>query len=374
MSGLYIHIPFCRSKCIYCDFYSVLDVSKMRDYVDAVCIELDKRIGELSEPIETVYMGGGTPSVLPAPLRRRIIEAISKYIDITSLKEFTVEANPDDVNSRFLDEILSEGINRVSIGIQTFNPSSLKFMNRRHTVECSRDVLSLLNSYGINYSADLIYGIPTESFSDWVTSLNELLSYQPPHLSAYLLSFEEGTRLNAMRIGGKIAELPDDRLIQQYSFLIEQCRHAGYEHYEISNFALKGFHAKHNSSYWNGVPYLGLGPGAHSFDGSVRRFNPSNLKNYIMNLTDGKEVCVIEEETENNRLNDLIITSLRTSQGLDMNVLAARFGLKYYDAVMRDAAPLVATGKLELNSDGNLVIPEAEWLVSDDIMRRLIQL
>lgn len=374
MAGLYIHIPFCRSKCIYCDFFSTPSAVWIDEYIDALNSEFELRRNELKEPVRTIYIGGGTPSILSPQQRHRLIGFILKRVNLADVIEFTIEANPEDLCQDFIDEVRAVGINRVSIGVQTFNAESLKFINRRHSAEKSIGALELLRDSGLNYSADLIYGIPTDSFEDWERSLCKMLSFSPPHISAYLLSFEPGTRLDAMRIAGKVKEIDDTEAQRRYSYLISQCREAGYEHYEISNFALPGCHAVHNSSYWEFRPYLGLGVSAHSFDGSVRRYNPSNIKNYIDVIGSGKSFAVIDDETELNRFNDIIITSLRTSGGLPIDDISAHFGEEIVDGLIRDAKPLLDSGDLIISGNTHrMVIPEERWLMSDAILRQLIQ-
>lgn len=374
MAGLYIHIPFCRSKCIYCDFFSTPSAVWTDEYIDALNAEFELRQNELNEPVRTIYIGGGTPSILSPQQRHRLIDFILNRVNLADVIEFTIEANPEDLNQAFINEVRAAGINRVSIGVQTFNAESLKFINRRHSAERSVGALELLRDSGLNYSADLIYGIPTDSFEDWEKSLCKMLSFRPPHISAYLLSFEPGTRLDAMRITGKVKEIDDTEAQRRYSYLISRCRDAGYEHYEISNFALPGCHAVHNSSYWEFRPYLGLGVSAHSFDGSVRRYNPSDIRKYIDVIGSGKSFAVIEDETELNRFNDMIITALRTSRGLSVDDISTRFGEEIVDEFIRDAKPLLDSGDLIISGDTcRMVIPEERWLMSDAILRQLIQ-
>ena len=377
MSGLYIHIPFCASKCSYCDFYSMplKDGSVARQYLDAAIKEFRLRRDELTEPVKTIYIGGGTPSQLPAPALAGFIENLAEdpLVDIDKLDEFTIEANPEDITSEWVETIAKSGIDRVSIGIQSFNDNELKTVNRRHNAQKAVDAISLIRSAGISeISGDLIYGLPGQTIATWNDSLDRMLELKLPHISAYSLSYEPGTRLSAMLQAGKIEPTAEDLFIEMYETLIQRLGEAGYEHYEISNFALPGHRAKHNCGYWEFTPYLGIGPGAHSFDGKNRRNNPPSLKKYIETLSEMKTACVVESEDTSDLINDYIITALRKSEGIDFIKMEKALGNGPVEAIKKQARKFVASGQLIADS-GTLRFTEKSWLVSDMILCDLLQ-
>ena len=364
MAGLYIHIPYCHSKCAYCDFYSTPNIKSIEQYVDALLCEIELRINEIDTPVSTIYIGGGTPSILPTYLLNKIIDVISSYVNISDLEEFTIEANPEDVTEQWVKGIMRLGINRVSMGIQSFNNDELMTINRRHTAEVALTAIQILQKNGIRrISGDLIYGLPGQDLDSWKKSLNTLLSLGLPHFSSYLLSYEPGTGLYARLMAGKVEEASEELANEMYQYLITEARKYGYNHYEISNFALSGCEAIHNTNYWRDLPYLGIGVSAHSFDGKNRKMNPSNIKNYITQLQQGNCVFEIEEEDDDARHNDYIIVSLRTAQGIDLNHYQSRYK---YD-ILTIAKPHIEAGRMVL-TDTHLAIAEDSMLVSDRIM------
>lgn len=371
MAGIYIHIPYCHSKCAYCDFYSMPRTEHFEQYVTALIDEWHSRINEISEPIETIYIGGGTPSILPPATLDRLIRALP----LDNVTEFTIEANPEDVTKEFSDYIARQTpINRVSMGIQSFVDDELKLIGRRHSADEAIKAIERLKQSGIgNISGDLIYGLPLQNIATWQHSLDTLLSLNLTHISCYLLSYEQGTRLYAMRLKGNITEASESEAVAYYDFLCRTCAARGYEHYEISNFAQTGYRSKHNSGYWSGVPYIGLGTAAHSFDGLVRRYNPSNIKEYIAHKhTPEKPFFVIDEENESQRFNDFILTSLRTSRGMDLDVCERTFGTKRIEELLSSAARHIKSGNMQL-SGRQLSISENMWLISDSIIIDLIE-
>ncbi|WP_295732282.1 radical SAM family heme chaperone HemW [uncultured Muribaculum sp.] len=369
MSGIYIHIPFCHSKCAYCDFFSIPEKKSREGFADAVSKEWDMRRHELSDSeITTIYVGGGTPSILtPGEL-----EAIVSPIPKSSLSEFTVEANPEDVTAHWVSSMRSLGVDRISIGVQSLNDRELAAVGRRHTAAEALDAIETILRGGIsNISADLIYGLPGQTIDTWRDSLERLLQRGITHLSAYALSYEQGTRLYAMLMTGKIKEIPQEVSEQMYDMLCKYTTRRGFTHYEISNFALPGKHSRHNSSYWDYTPYLGLGPGAHSFDGEMRRVNPPGVAAYIAAINSGKTFYTVEEETTTDRINDLIITSLRTSHGLNQEAVEKIGGSKSLSELRKNADPFISSGRL-LCTDSTMRIPEKYWLISDAILRDLL--
>lgn len=364
MAGLYVHIPFCRSKCAYCDFYSSPKTEQLQQIVDAIGEEWQLRKSELSEPLQTIYIGGGTPSLLSADMFARLAERLPLA---PGVEEFTIEANPDDVTASIVAAWRRAGVGRVSMGIQSFDDEQLRAVGRRHTAQQAIEAVDVLRNGGIdNISLDLIYGLPGQTLRSWQYSLDKLLSLRPQHFSAYMLSYELGTRLYAQLITGKVVEADDELIEQMYDYLCAAARAAGYDHYEISNFALPGHRAVHNSNYWRFMPYVGLGPSAHSFDGNVRRINPSNIKQYLQTLAAHKIAAEVEDETAVNRLNDMIMVGLRTVDGLDLGNLPNDEREPFTER-MKQLPPdhIVVEGE-------RVYIPEHRYLVSDAIIRTLL--
>ncbi|MDE7376821.1 MAG: radical SAM family heme chaperone HemW [Muribaculaceae bacterium] len=362
MPGLYIHTPFCHSKCAYCDFYSmpIPDGMAMR-YAHAVARELEMR-ADAYPPFSTLYLGGGTPSILP-------IDALATMMPAVPDGEVTIEVNPEDVTLDKARAWLDLGINRASMGVQSLDDGELAIIGRCHSAAQAIKAYEMLRSAGFaNVSLDLIYGLPGQSLESWERSLSTLLALHPEHLSAYMLSFEPRTRLSAMLRAGKVKEADEETLEQMYAVLRRASAEAGFEHYEISNFALPGRRARHNSSYWTGEPYLGLGPGAHSFDGKDRWFNPSNLRGYLDRIESGIPAAEIDPEDDDSRFNDRVMTALRTADGLDLATVPP----KRLKRLLRDAAPYQSSGHLILD-DNRLRIPPYSWLISDTIISDLFQ-
>lgn len=369
MVGLYIHIPFCESKCIYCDFYSMANNNHLIDkYINALLVEAVLRKNELnSETLTTVYLGGGTPSLLSITQLSKIVNGLKKVFDFSEVEEFTIEVNPDDVTAYYIQQAKSLGINRVSMGVQSFNDVDLRFINRRHTAKQATDAIHIIKKAGIdNISIDLIYGIPGQNIEIWKNNVDTAISLSVQHISAYTLMYEEGTCLTVMRSLGKITEVDDDVVTAMYDFLVAQLKSNGYTHYEISNFALPGLHSRHNSSYWNLTPYLGLGVAAHSFDGTVRRFNPSNLKKYLDALGEGNLCVEVEKITKAEKYDEYVMLRLRTADGIEADELVHRFGEEYYQFFIEKAKSLVSEGSL-INENGRYYIPENHIMISDNI-------
>lgn len=366
MAGIYVHIPLCAAKCAYCDFYSVPRGRISPDaLVDALINEFSLRRHELGdEPVTTIYIGGGTPSSLSPQLLTSLLDSFQEY----SPEECTVEVNPEDVTAGYVTSLADAGINRVSMGVQSLVDSELTFIGRRHSAHDAIEAVRIIKDNGINnLSLDLIYGMPGQTIDTWRRSLETLLGLHPQHISAYLLSYEPGTKLTAMLNAGKIAETSDETIERMYSTLCRLTSDAGYDHYEISNFSQPGRHSRHNSSYWDGTAYLGLGPGAHSFTLGTRRHNPSDIKQYIE--LRGSGITVDEPENDSERFNDFIITSLRTAGGLSL-AKAAEFGRA--EKVIETARPHLCSG-IMLRSGDRLRIAESSWLMADSIMRDFIE-
>ncbi|MEG1580333.1 MAG: radical SAM family heme chaperone HemW [Bacteroidaceae bacterium] len=378
MAGLYIHIPFCKRRCIYCDFYSTtLGVEVRQLYVNALCNELKQRCDYLAgESLATIYIGGGTPSQLSIAELKQLFRAIDATYRVNSNAEITMEANPDDLSEEYVTALRSLPINRLSIGVQTFREDYLQILNRRHTGKQALEAVKRCYKAGFqNISMDLIYGLPGQSLVDWQADLVAALSLPICHLSAYALIYEEGTVLWNLREQQKVAETDEDLSLQMFNYLIDETHRAQFEHYEISNFALSGKYSRHNSSYWDGTFYLGCGPSAHSYNGISRQWNTPDVHAYIKGQ--GNVVAAglfeLEQLREVTRFNDLIITSLRTARGLNLAQLETSFGDKYVSYVLRSAQPYIQAGTVELDEvKKTLRIMRSGIFVSDEIMSDLL--
>lgn len=368
--GLYIHVPFCQSRCLYCDFFSTtLSHEWKLRYVDAVLREMRSRRDELDVArVPSLYIGGGTPSQLTAPMLARILEEATALFPLTTDAEVTVEANPDDVTEEWLEGLRATGVNRISMGVQTFSDSILSFLRRRHTSAQAIKAVELCRSYGYeNISLDLIYGLPGQTMQIWQEDVRRVLSLGVPHLSAYSLSYEDGTPLTRMLENGEVEETSDDLSWQMYQFLMDETAAAGMQHYEISNFCKPGMHSRHNSSYWQSTPYLGFGPGAHSFDGAlIRRSNDADLKGYVASHGDAPHH--IEKLTSDERYDELVMTRLRTCNGLPLSLLSEEE--KAYCLKMSEAH--LQNGRLRLE-DGILKLTREGIFVSNDVISDLMR-
>ena len=405
MAGIYIHVPFCQSRCAYCDFYSTTLLAHREAYVDAVCRELQHRLPELKgEAVKTIYFGGGTPSTLtieelrriliasPLPLPRRGDSDLPEGFNTSEANwmirpstvtppweglgeatELTLEANPDDLTEEYVKGLRTLPINRVSLGIQSFHDRTLRLVGRRHTAQEAIEAVHRLQRHGLtNISIDLIYGLPGETIDDWVYSLDQAIALGVKHISAYHLTYEEGTRLWRMQEQGLVSSIDEEQSVRSFELLRAKFLAAGYEHYEISNFALPGYHSRHNSSYWQGIPYIGIGPGAHSYDGCNRRWNLSSLADYIATPEDEDVPYEMEHLTIDERYDERIITELRTAQGINLNKLRNDFGERYHTHCLHCATPYIHRGQLIHTADGYLHLTPDSIFVSDAVMRDLL--
>ena len=385
MAGIYIHIPFCESRCIYCDFYSTTSLKWKDDYVDALCKEMELRpaIQALGDnyPIETIYLGGGTPSQLSDGHLQQIFTKLKEtYGDLFSKNmEITMECNPDDVTPDFCKTLGKLPVNRVSMGAQTFSDQRLQFLRRRHNTTEVKEAVSLLRKTGIeNISIDLMFGFPKENIEDWKYDILQALQLGVEHISAYSLMYEEGTPLYKMLEQGKIEEIDEELSRNMYDTLIDMLTISGYEHYEISNFAKPGYCSRHNSSYWNETPYIGLGAAAHSYRRAsnqsgkmevTRSWNINNIQQYINSIHQG----ILPSEKENldltTRYNDLITTALRTSNGIDLKKTEKEFGKSYLEKLLHEANSKIQRGLMKIdNKNYRLSLTREGIYISDDIM------
>lgn len=373
MAGLYIHVPFCTKRCLYCDFFSNTEMKYKEPYVTALIREMELRKGYLGkEPLETIYFGGGTPSQLPARDFERIFDAITRLFDIGPSPEITLEANPDDMTAEYVKQISTLPFNRISMGVQSFKEEDLRFLNRRHDRQQALRAVELCKENGLsNISIDLIYGLPGQTLQDWEANLDMAIRLDIPHISAYHLIYEEGTALYKLMKAGKISPVEEDISVALFSTLIERLTANGYLHYEISNFARPGMFSRHNSSYWTGSSYLGIGPSAHSYNGEARQWNVASLPAYLQAIEKGTPDVEIETLDINTRYNDFIITGLRTMWGVKYDDIQQQFGKEKLIYCQKQAAPYLKQGLL-IEKDGTLTLSKEGIFVSDGIMSDLL--
>ncbi|WP_306571002.1 radical SAM family heme chaperone HemW [Hoylesella nanceiensis] len=378
MAGLYLHVPFCSSKCSYCAFYSVTNNQLKQDYIEAVCKELYLRKhffqdihlknNQFDPVVNTVYFGGGTPSCLDESNFEKIFNAIYDCFG-SSFEEVTIECNPDDITLPYA-KTLKKYANRISLGIQTFNNDQLKLINRRHNAEEAINAVNIIKEVGIsNISIDLIFGFPKETLADWLFDINQAIKLDVQHVSAYSLMFEEGTKLYHLLQKEEIEQISEDLSVEMYDVLIDKLSEAGLVQYEISNFAKPGFESRHNSSYWNETPYLGVGPSAHSYNLSTRSWNVSNVSQYVKSISKG--ILPLEEEQidEITRYNDLITTALRTKEGIYLNALQE----DYAQYLLEQSSEFIKEGTMIKTSDNRLALTRKGYYISDAIMAELIK-
>ena len=362
MTGIYIHIPFCGSRCVYCGFYSTTALDKRQRYVEALISEIAMRPSP--DTVATIYLGGGTPSQLTLAQLRQLFDALNIYNKVSPTAEVTIEVNPDDVTPEFAEGLRSLPVNRVSMGVQTFSDERLTFLHRRHTASQVPEAVRLLRQAGIaNISIDLMYGFPDESLSDWTYDISQAVALRVEHLSAYSLMIEEGTSLHSMHL----EPIDEDTERQMYETLIDHLSAAGFEHYEISNFAQPGFRSRHNSSYWTGIPYIGLGAAAHSYDIQSRSWNVADITRYIEAMERGERPFESEQLDDDTRYNDLVPVALRTKEGLNLASLSE----KYRSYCLKCVRPYLTNGLLSLNAT-HLHLTRQGLFVSDMIMSDMI--
>lgn len=374
-SGLYIHVPFCKSRCIYCGFYSTVGTRLRQDYVDALCEEIRLR-GPL-RPI-TVYIGGGTPSQLSFAQLEQLFRCMDEVYGAAWQHpdghpiEITMECNPDDVTEGFTAHLSTLPVNRVSLGIQTFNNERLRFLRRRHTASEAMEAVRRLRGAGFrNISIDLMFGFPDETLDEWMEDIEQALSLHVDHLSAYSLMYEEGTPLHQLLVKRQVSEIEEELYIRMYDVLVDRLKTHGYHHYEISNFAHEGMHSRHNSLYWDDVPYVGLGASAHSYDGQRRQWNVADVRQYITSISQGKIPSEYETIDLQTHYNDMITTRLRTCTGIDIEDMRRTFGDHLYHYLLQNADTMVREGYLKME-EGRLRLTLAGIHVSDMVMSELI--
>ena len=382
MAGLYIHIPFCASRCIYCGFYSTTAVASQDRYTDALCQEMQMQKDYLLKALDatphmelsTIYLGGGTPSQLSGENLEKLFDTIynkvyQDQLPVSPTAEVTIECNPDDITPQFASILSSLPVNRVSMGVQTFSDERLKFLRRRHSAREVDQAIGRLRQAGVgNISIDLMFGFPQETMADWRIDLQQALSLEVEHISAYSLMYEEGTALYRLQQEKRVRETDEETSLAMYNLLIDELTAHGFEHYEISNFARPGFCSRHNSSYWQAVSYLGLGASAHSYNGYSRQWNVADIRQYIEAIERGVLSAEIETLDADTRYNDRIATALRTREGIDLSVLE----MPYQTYLKELATPHIQRGHLVLK-DGCLSLSRSGIFISNSIMADLMK-
>ncbi len=373
MAGIYIHIPFCRQKCYYCDFYKTTNSSRTQNFLSVLEKEAEQRKDYLnSEVVNTVYFGGGTPSVLKGEEITGILKALNRIYKLAPDAEITFEANPDDLTITYLQLLKGAGINRLSIGIQSFNDEHLKKMNRRHNAAQAMEAVENAHKAGFsNLSADLIYGLPGLTSQQWRNDLKQMFGLAVVHLSAYHLTYHQGTPFYTWLKKGTLNELPEGDSVEQFNILLDEAADAGFEQYEISNFARNQCYSAHNKAYWFGEKYLGLGPSAHSFNGNSRRWNVAHLESYINGVEQNKSFFEEEQLSGKDKFNEFILTRIRTRWGISVTEIKDRFGNQAAERVQKTAERYVASDKMKKLA-GNYILTREGLFVSDDLMTGFI--
>lgn len=366
---IYLHIPFCKQKCSYCNFHFSTSFSLKDEMLSAIKKEIQLRHNELeNKTLKSLYFGGGTPSVLSVDEIKSLIDEIQKYFSFDENIEITLESNPDDLNKNFLKELSQTEINRLSIGTQSFFDEDLKLMNRAHNASEAESSIKRAQDFGlVNISVDLIYGSPTSNFEIWKDNLSKTIELQVPHVSSYALTVEPKTALEKWIENGKIRSPEETEQNQEFYYMKDFLKDNGFDHYEISNFGKPGFHSKHNSAYWKSEPYLGIGPSAHSYNGHLERsWNIANNPIYIKNLN--QNILPKEKEilTEKDRFNEMIMIGLRTIWGVDLNRINQNFSSEVIDYLNQETKSKIESGILEIENN-YLKIPEKHWFLADGI-------
>jgi oxygen-independent coproporphyrinogen-3 oxidase len=373
MAGLYIHIPFCRQACRYCDFFFSVSLRYVDTLVSSLVKELEIRARELPDaPLETLYLGGGTPSVLSENHLGEILKAVHERFTFMEGSEWTIECNPDDLSPAFLSQLKKLGFNRLSIGIQSFHQRDLELMRRSHTASQAEQCVREAASAGFqNITVDLIYGIPEQSQKEWEHNIHKALSLPLSHISAYHLTFEPGTVFNHWRKKGRLLPVHEEESLMQYKTLRKRLLESGFEHYEISNFARPNRRSAHNLMYWSGKPYLGLGPSAHSYDGTRRSWNVSSLKTYLEGVASNIPPRETEKMNSEEQYHDYLITSLRTKWGVDPLYIKETFGAELSNRFHINSQPFLEKGSMHIREEDHVAIHPDHWLIADHILREL---
>lgn len=371
MAGIYIHIPFCKQACYYCDFHFSTSIKRKKELISSICVEIQLRKNELSNSIKTIYFGGGTPSLLEVDEINLIINEVYKNFKVDKEIEITLEANPDDLTEDKLKQLAKTRINRLSIGVQSFYEEDLKLMNRAHSANEAEECLKLAKSYFKNLSIDLIYGIPGLNDNRWKANLEKAISFGIPHISSYALTVEPKTALKKLIEVGKIPPVNESESHRQYLILLDMMKKNGFVNYEFSNFGKEGYFSQNNTAYWQGKTYLGVGPSAHSYDGKKRSWNINNNIKYINSIL--KKELPIERETLSNtdRYNEYLMTGLRTMWGVSLTKVKQDFGESFENYLLKQAQKSLEEGLLKIDNDDTLIITEKGKFLSDGIASNL---
>ncbi|WP_111706393.1 radical SAM family heme chaperone HemW [Lutibacter citreus] len=350
MAGIYIHIPFCKQACYYCDFHFSTSLKRKEEVLNAISKELKLRQEELkNQVIETIYFGGGTPSLLTKGDIESLFEVIYNNYTVVESPEITLEANPDDLSLEKIIELSESPINRLSIGIQSFFNDDLKFMNRAHNASEAKNCLKDALKYFENITIDLIYGVPNMSNKKWLNNLNQAFELGIPHISSYALTVEEKTALHSFIKKGKVAPLDENLALEHFNILVEETKKKGFVQYEVSNFGKSNFFSKHNTSYWLGENYLGIGPSAHSYNGVERSWNISNNAKYVMSLNENKLPLKVEILSIEDKFNETVMTGLRTVWGVNLNKIKLNFGDIMLNQFIKNIQPFLKRELLIFN-------------------------
>tara|TARA_B110000977_G_scaffold103732_1_gene135506 strand:+ start:1050 stop:2180 length:1131 start_codon:yes stop_codon:yes gene_type:complete len=362
MSGIYIHIPFCKQACHYCDFHFSTSLKKKTDLVAAICKELLLRKNEIKGEIKTIYFGGGTPSLLTLEELEKIIDVVTSTFSVSEDPEITLEANPDDLTKDIILQLSKSQINRLSIGVQSFFEEDLKLMNRAHNASEAMSSIKEAARYFDNISIDLIYGIPGMTKERWQENLKTALSLNVPHLSCYALTVEPKTALEAFIKKGIVPPVEDDVAEEHYHLLVAATEAAGYENYEFSNFSIEGYHSQNNTAYWQGKSYLGIGPSAHSYDGDTRSWNVSNNTKYIKDIEAGSLPIEREVLSKKDKFNEYVMTGLRTKWGVSLEKIENDFGKVFHDYLVDQAEEPLSNKLLILENNALKVSKKGKFL------------
>jgi len=364
MSAIYFHVPFCKQACHYCNFHFSTSLKYRQEMISALKEEIDLRVKELPKvPLDSIYFGGGTPSLLDPEEIDQLLNAAREKFEFSPAIEITLEMNPDDYVNGYFEAIKAIGVNRLSVGVQSFYEEELKQMNRAHNAQEARTVLEAVKKHFDNFSLDLIYGMPGSNLARWQKNIDIALSYSPPHISSYALTVEERTALAYQVEQGQVQLLPEEMVAQQFDLLVERLGEAGFEHYELSNFGLPQYHSVNNSAYWQGKPYLGIGPSAHSFYTNQRSWNIANNQKYIAGIKAKKPMIEREVLSKIDQYNEFIMTGLRTHKGVALQEIKTKFGTKFAQLFEAQVQKHLTHQHLYWDGDTVKVAQRAKFLV-----------
>ncbi len=374
-AAIYIHIPFCKQACYYCDFHFSTTLSRKNEMIEALVIELKLRKDELkNQTIETIYFGGGTPSVLSIEEIQLLIDTIYSNFTIIEFPEITLEANPDDLTNSKISELANSPINRLSIGIQSFFDEDLELMNRAHNSKEAKECLTQATQHFDNITVDLIYGIPNMSNKRWIKNLQQVFDFGINHISSYALTVEPKTALATFIRQGKYPNVSEELALEHFNILVAETEKQGFVHYEISNFGKPDYFSKHNTSYWFGKSYLGIGPSAHSFNGKERSWNVSNNIKYIKGIQAGKIPQEIEELSKNDRFNELVMTGLRTIWGVSLDEVEQDFGKTYKNQLLKNSEKFIIQDLIYIEDQKRLITTKKGKFLVDGLSSNLFMI